>query len=49
MTSERPRRAWIRPVRLGCGFILLAYLLTHFSNHALGLVSLGAMEAGRIW
>jgi len=49
MTSERPRRAWIRPLRLGCGFILLAYLLTHFGNHALGLVSLSAMEAGRIW
>ena len=49
MTTEQPGRAWVRPVRLGCGFILLAYLFTHFSNHALGLVSLRAMEAGRIW
>jgi adenylate cyclase len=29
--------------------ILFAYLVTHFSNHALGLVSLRAMEEGRLW
>ena len=49
MTSDQPARAWVRPVRLGCGLLLLAYLLTHFGNHALGLISLGAMETGRIW
>src|SRR5262245_52174193 len=49
MTAERPGRAWVRPLRLWCGLILFAYLLTHFANHALGLVSLRAMEAGRIW
>ena len=49
MTTERPGRAWIRPLRLWCGLILFAYLLTHFSNHALGLISLRAMETGRIW
>ena len=49
MTAERPGRAWIRPLRLWCGLILFAYLLTHFSNHALGLISLRAMEAGRVW
>jgi adenylate cyclase len=49
MTAERPGRAWVRPLRLWCGLILFAYLLTHFSNHALGLISLRAMEAGRIW
>jgi adenylate cyclase len=49
MTSARLQKAWVRPVRLWCGFILLAYLVTHFSNHALGLVSLAAMEQGRLW
>src|SRR6185503_12623569 len=38
-----------RPVRLVCGLILFTYLVTHFSNHALGLVSLRAMEAARLW
>ena len=47
--ADRPGRQWIRPVRLWCGLVLFMYLLTHFSNHALGLVSLGAMEAGRFW
>src|SRR6188768_2793784 len=49
MTSDQPVRPWIRPVRLGCGLLMLTYLLTHFSNHALGLISLQVMEAGRIW
>lgn len=31
------------------GLILGAFLLTHFSNHALGLVSVEAMEGGRAW
>jgi adenylate cyclase len=47
--ADRPGRQWIRPLRLWCGLILFTYLVTHFSNHALGLVSLGAMEAGRFW
>jgi adenylate cyclase len=49
MKSERPGEAWIRPLRLWCGLILFSYIFTHFSNHALGLISLGAMEAARIW
>ena len=49
MDSERPSETWIRPLRLWCGLILFTYLLTHFSNHALGLISLAAMEAARIW
>ncbi len=49
MSGDRPGKAWVRPVRLWCGLILFAYLITHFSNHALGLVSLKTMEAGRIW
>jgi len=49
MASDRPIGPWVRPVRLGCGLLLLAYLVTHFANHALGLVSLQTMEAGRYW
>jgi adenylate cyclase len=39
----------VRRVRLGAAFVLLIYLVLHFLNHALGIVSLGAMEAGRHW
>ena len=39
----------VRRVRLGAAFVLLTYLILHFLNHALGLVSLDAMEAGRRW
>ena len=49
MASERSGRAWIRPLRLWCGLVLFTYLLTHFSNHALGLISLEAMATGRVW
>jgi adenylate cyclase len=43
------RRVFIRRVRLGAAPVLLTYLTLHFTNHALGLVSLNAMEAGRWW
>ena len=49
MATKRPGRAWIRPLRLGCGLVLYFYLLTHFTNHALGLISLDAMASGREW
>src|SRR5215467_9652927 len=39
----------IRRIRLTAGLVLLTYLTTHFINHALGLISLDAMEAGRVW
>jgi adenylate cyclase len=39
----------IRRLRLGSGLVLLAYLATHFANHALGLISLDQMEEGREW
>ncbi|MET0527512.1 MAG: hypothetical protein ABW003_04055, partial [Microvirga sp.] len=38
-----------REIRLASGLVLGLFLLTHFSNHALGLVSVEAMEAGRQW
>ena len=37
----------LRDIRLISGLALGAFLLTHFSNHALGLVSIDAMEHGR--
>src|SRR5439155_20867130 len=39
----------IRCIRLVSGLVLLTYLATHFINHAPGLISLEAMEAGRTW
>jgi adenylate cyclase len=45
-----PTGRWNRIVavtRLATGLILFFYVLTHSLNHALGLVSLSAMEAGR--
>jgi adenylate cyclase len=39
----------VRRIRLVSGLVLLTYLTTHFINHALGLISLEAMEAGRVW
>jgi len=39
----------VRRTRLTTGLILLTYLSTHLINHALGLISLQMMEAGRIW
>lgn len=38
---RRPR-TW----RIGSGLVLFAYVTTHLLNHALGIVSLAAMEAG---
>lgn len=35
-----------RQIRLVCGVILFAYVVSHFLNHALGNVSVDAMEAG---
>ena len=39
----------VRRTRLATGLILLTYLSTHLINHSLGLISLQAMETGRIW
>ena len=45
--NQRDGTDWIRPLRLACGLFLLAFIFTHFINHALGLVSLDALESGR--
>src|SRR6185436_399419 len=38
----------VRQVRLGCGLVLFAYLVSHFLNHALGNISMEAL-AGGVW
>jgi adenylate cyclase len=38
----------VRRLRLVTGLTLLTYLATHLINHALGLISLDAMETGRV-
>jgi len=40
---------WLRQWRLGAGLVLFTFVSTHLLNHALGLVSLAAMEEGRLW
>lgn len=39
----------VRRVRLGAALVLLTYVVLHFLNHALGLISLEALGAGRWW
>ncbi len=36
-------------IRLWSGYVLLFYVVTHLLNHALGLISLRVLEAGRTW
>lgn len=48
-----PATAWwrsvgLRQIRLACGLVLFTYLLSHFLNHALGNISLDALQAGVI-
>ena len=42
------RGVGIRQVRIVCGLILFSYLLSHYINHALGNISLEALEFG-LW
>jgi adenylate cyclase len=36
----------VRQIRLACGLVLFAYLISHFLNHALGNISIDALAAG---
>src|SRR6266542_2365292 len=36
----------VRQIRLGCGLVLFAYLVSHFLNHALGNISMNALATG---
>jgi adenylate cyclase len=47
--SEHSGAALVRSVRLWSGVVLCSYLVTHLANHALGLISLQAMDSGRAW
>src|SRR5664280_1646014 len=40
------RSVSVRQVRLGCGLVLFAYLVSHFLNHALGNISMEALAGG---
>ena len=40
------RAIGVRQVRLACGVVLFAYLVSHFLNHALGNISMDALAAG---
>lgn len=44
--QEWARGIGVRQVRLVCGLILFAYLTSHFLNHALGNISVEAMQTG---
>ena len=44
-----PRRKFpisLRRVRLACGLVLFSYVTLHYANHALGNISVAAMERG---
>src|SRR3954454_17682146 len=36
----------VRQVRLACGLVLFAYLVSHLANHALGNISMDALAGG---
>ena len=36
----------LRQIRLACGLVLFAYLVSHFLNHALGNISMDALATG---
>src|SRR6266700_1506831 len=40
------RGVGVRQVRLACGVVLFAYLVSHFLNHALGNISMEALATG---
>ena len=39
----------VRQIRLASGVIIFAYVVSHFVNHALGIVSMDALAAGVHW
>src|SRR6476659_5051447 len=46
--TRRIRGIGVRQIRLACGLMLFAYLVSHFLNHALGNISMNALAAG-VW
>jgi adenylate cyclase len=45
-TGKLIRGIGLRQIRLACGLVLFAYLVSHFLNHALGNVSIEALAIG---
>ncbi|PZA13456.1 adenylate/guanylate cyclase domain-containing protein [Rhodopseudomonas palustris] len=43
------RRIGVRQIRMFCGLVMFTYLLSHFLNHALGIISPEALHAGVMW
>ena len=44
--KESIRGIGVRQIRLACGLVLFAYLVSHFLNHALGNISMDALATG---
>ena len=44
--TQLVRGVGVRQIRLTCGLVLFAYLVSHFLNHALGNISMEALAAG---
>ena len=45
--QTKARTAWVPQLRIASGLTLFTFAATHFINHALGLVSVEAMEVGQ--
>jgi adenylate cyclase len=44
--AKLTRGIGVRQIRLACGLVLFAYLVSHFLNHALGNISMEALATG---
>src|SRR5580658_9135592 len=44
--GKRPAMPSLRQIRLATGLVLYAYVTLHFANHALGNISIAAMQSG---
>lgn len=48
LTARRWTYLSTRRIRLACGLVMFTYVTTHFINHSLGNISVGAMEKGLV-
>ncbi|MEP3016666.1 MAG: 2Fe-2S iron-sulfur cluster-binding protein, partial [Hyphomicrobiales bacterium] len=49
-TRMRPSLGnWRQRLRLWSGLVLFVFCLSHFTNHALGIISVSAMEKASVW
>lgn len=47
--AGRSTEQWLRTARLVSGLVLMIFVVLHFVNHSLALISLEVAEAGRVW